>query len=133
MKSIPKIFTYLSLFLVIVALVILLSPIIIFFIIFGPLHNKILKKQYQQYLSTINGVHFFCYNNKSSSKDYIETHILPNLSDEINIIFLNGKTPISKFNQKFISYALYSIAYNIMSQKKDIKPLFDKINEFFKA
>ncbi|MDI6403017.1 hypothetical protein QLX67_13505, partial [Balneolaceae bacterium ANBcel3] len=135
-------------FLLVVGLYILFLPIIIIaipFLIWSYFDSLAFNKKYNDYLQTISGTNFFCYNNRTNSKDYIEKNILPTLSTDIKVIFLDGKTPKSEYDQRFISKALYSIKdrkgfpyllkisdgqiidksinndfYNTMNQNKDI-------------
>ncbi len=147
------------LFLFGVGLYILFAPLIILFlpfIIWSYFDNLAYNRKYKAYLQTINGTNFFCYNNKTNSKDFIEKNILPTLSSDINVIYLDGRTPKSDFEQKYISKTLYNIKdskgfpyllkisnghliyksinndfYNTMNQNKDVGQLNEKIKEFF--
>ncbi len=85
-----------------------------------------------------------------------EKNILPRLNDDVKIIYLDGKTPISDYDKNYISKALYSISdkrgfpylikiidgqvidtsinnefYNTMNQKKDINKLTNNISQFY--
>jgi hypothetical protein len=148
-----------ALFLCGIGLYILFTPLLILFlpfIIYGYFDNLAFNRKYNDYLQTISGTNFFCYNNKTNSKDFIEKNILPTLTPDIKIIYLDGKTPKSDYNQSFISKALYSIKdrkgfpyllkisngqlidksinndfYNTMNQNKDIGQLSKKIISFY--
>ncbi len=146
-------------FSIFILIIILLSPFLIPFIIFYYFRNKQFNKDYTEYLITINEANFFCYNNKKISQEFIEKNILPFLSSEIKVIFLDGKTPRSDYDEKYISKLLFSIKektgfpylikvsngellleksinaefYNTLNQSKDLSILIDKINSFFKA
>ncbi|MBI3520026.1 MAG: hypothetical protein HY062_11800 [Bacteroidetes bacterium] len=125
---------------------------------FGYFEHRSFIKKYNQYLQTIDGTNFFCYNNRTNSKLFIEAKILPMLGKDIKIIYLDGKTPKSQYEQKYISHALYSIQdkkgfpyllkisggqlvdksinndfYNTMNQNKDIGQLSKKIYAFFQT
>ena len=65
--------------------------------------------EYQTFLNENEGQEFFCYTSRKNSKNWIEQELLPKLKDDIEIIFLDGRTPISKSPQKFISHSLYRI------------------------
>lgn len=69
--------------------------------------NFLLK--YQKFLNENEGQAFFCYTSRRGSKYLIEQNLLPALSENIETILLNGKQPISRFPEKFISHALYKI------------------------
>lgn len=142
-----------------ILIIILLSPLIIPFIITFYFRDKKINKKYTEYLVSINEVNFFCYNNKKNSQEFIEKNILPFLSSEISVIFLDGKTPKSDYEEKYISKLLYTIKektgfpyllkvskgellletsinadfYNTLNQSKDLSPLINKINSFFKV
>lgn len=49
--------------------------------------------------SNLNGENIFCYNNSKRSQTYIEQEILPLLSENIKIIYLNGKVPESSYSE----------------------------------
>jgi len=118
--------------------------------------RKRFEKKYTEFLNENNGINFFCYNNRKNSKNYIEKSIIPNLTDEIEIVYLNGKKIESQQNAEFISEALYKLKnysrfphlmkirngklidksinnpfYNVLNLKKDKTELLTKINLFF--
>lgn len=150
-----------TMFLCRVGLYILFAPLLILFLpfmIYGYFDNLVFNRRYKAYLQTIDGTNFFCYNNRTNSKDFIEKNILPTLTPDIKVIYLDGKTPKSDYEQSFISKALYSIKdrkgfpyllkisngqlidksinndfYNTMNQNKDIGQLSKKIILFYQA
>lgn len=67
------------------------------------------NKGYKRFLETHEGQKFFCYTSRKTSKGYVEKEILPLLSRDIEIIYLDGREPISKFPREYISAALYRI------------------------
>ncbi|MHC1704978.1 MAG: hypothetical protein AB9846_13800 [Tenuifilaceae bacterium] len=92
-----------------IVLLVILSPIILLSIPFSFFRNKELDKEYQIFLNKNNGKKFFCYTSRKNSKEIIETHIIPNLSEDINIILLDGKKPKSDFPEKYVSRMLYRL------------------------
>ena len=76
---------------------------------FISIRNKIRERQFNEYLKQLEGKNFFCFNNNSKSLDFIEDNILPNLPENVEVIFLNGRTPESAYERKFISHALYGL------------------------
>ncbi|MFD2326293.1 hypothetical protein [Mucilaginibacter galii] len=99
---------------------------------------------------------FFCYNNKLSLKKYVEENIVPYLPEQVEIIYLNGKTPESDYPEVVISKMLYGLklydgyphlikirsgvtteisinndVFNCINQHKDINPILFKIYTFF--
>ena len=143
-----------GLYLLFAPLLLLVSP----FIIYSFIDNLAFNKKYKTYLRTISGTNFFCYNNRTNSKDFIEKNILPTLTPDIKVIYLDGKTPKSDYDQNFISKALYSIKdkkgfpyllkiadgklkdksinndfYNTMNQNKNIGQLNKKIISFYQT
>ena len=139
----------------------LFAPLIILalpFIIWSYFDNLTFNRKYNDYLRTIDGTNFFCYNNRTNSKNFIEKNILPILTPDIRVIYLDGKMPKSDYDQRFISKALYSIEdrkgfpyllkikdgkfidksinnefYNTMNQNKDIGQLSKKIISFYQT
>jgi hypothetical protein len=138
-------------------------PVFILFlpimIVLFPIHyfqRKRFEKKYSDFLTEISGKNFFCYNNRKNSKKYIEDEIIPNLTDGIEIVYLNGKKVESEYNAEFISEALYKLKsysgfphlmkirngklidksinnpfYNVLNLNKPKNELLTKINRFF--
>ncbi len=136
---------------------ILLSPLFIPLMIYGVIQNYFFRKKYKAYLQSIEGKKFFVYNSRTNSYSYIKNNLLPQLPKDVEIIYLNGKVPITNLNKKYISHALYSIKnrkgfpyllrvengemidtsinnafYNTKNQNKDIQLLLNQIDQFFK-
>lgn len=111
---------------------------------------------YRAYLQSIEGTKFFCYNNRRDSEEYIERSIIPNLPSDVKLIYLDGKTPLSDYEEKYISITLYRIKdregfpyllkvvdgemldcsvnnefYNMLNQHKNPDKLFRQISEFY--
>lgn len=150
-----------TLFLFGVGLYLLFAPLIILtlpFIIWSYFNNLAFNKKYKTYLQTINGTNFFCYTSRTSSRDFIEKNIIPTLTPDIKVVYLDGKTPKSDYDQSFISKALYDVKdktgfpyllkitngqltdksiksdfYNTMNQKGDIGQLNAKIISFYET
>ncbi|NQX37593.1 hypothetical protein SAMN05421820_103416 [Pedobacter steynii] len=120
--------------------------------------NRLFRQEYQEFLLSIEGKSFFCYNNNTRSQLFIEAIVLPVLSPEVNVIFLNGKTPESDFSRRFISQMLYGIndrtgfpyllkvvngevldqsanneLFNTFNQNKAPDQLLHKINAFYQS
>ena len=81
-------------------------PFMLVIIPIGHYQRKKFEEKYAEFLIENNGLNFFCYNNRKNSKDFIENNILPNLIEEIDIVFLNGKYVESEYPAEFISQAL---------------------------
>ncbi len=126
------------------------------FIVFNYYRRNKFKKKYREYLQNLNGVKFFCYNNRKNSKEFIEKNVLPILHSDIKVVYLDGRIPKSDYDPKFISETLYNIKnkkgfpyllkisngeildtsinndfYNTINGNKDIDFLKKKINTFF--
>ena len=139
-----------------IPLFILMLPIIIISMPFLYFQRKRFEKKYSEFLTENNGKNFFCYNNRKNSKKYIEDEIIPNLTDGIEIVYLNGKKVESEYNAEFISEALYKLKnysrfphlmkirngklidksinnpfYNVLNLNKPKNELLTKINRFF--
>lgn len=89
-----------------IPLFILTIPFILLLAIAAYFQRKQFEKKYGEFLRGNNGKNFFCYKNRKNSKDYIEKNILPNLADGIEIVFLNEKQIVSKYDHEFIFEAL---------------------------
>ena len=92
-----------------IIVLILLSPIFIILIPFFAFGNRKFDKEYKLFLDSNNGKKFFCYTSRKGIKEYVENTVIPLLDSDINIIFLNGKTPKSEFPEDCISRMLYRI------------------------
>ncbi len=131
-------------------------PIIIISMPFLHFQRKRFEKKYSEFLTENNGKNFFCYNNRKNSKKYIVDEIVPNLTDGIEIVYLNGKKVESEYSTEFISEALYKLKnynrfphlmkirngklidksinnpfYNVLNMNKPKNELLTKINRFF--
>lgn len=92
-----------------IVIFILLSPLLLVILPLFIFENRKTEKKYQEFLNNNNGRKFFCYTSRKYVCNFIENRILPSMNNDINIIFLNGKIPISDFPEKIISRMLYRI------------------------
>ena len=145
----------------IVAIALCLIAIAIpFFIIASPLiliSEIRFKKKYRAYLETLNGKNFFCYNNRKKGFEYLQNQIIPNLPNDVDVLYLNGrKIESNKYDTKYLSRAFYSFKnyskfpqllkvrngemddcslnnelFNCLNQGKDESHIIDKVNKFF--
>ncbi len=146
-----------------VLFVIIGIPIFILFlplmIVLYPVHyfqRKQFENKYSEFLMENNVKNFFCYNNQKNSKKYIEDEIILNLTDGIEIVYLNGKNVELEYNAECISKALYKLKnyshfphlmkiwngklidksinnpfYNVLNLSKPKNKLLIQINRFF--
>ncbi len=85
-------------------------PFIILSSPFTYYNRKKFEKQYSEFLVQNNDMNFFCYNNRKNSKEFIENEIIPNMKNNIEIVYLNGKKIETKnYPIDFISKALYNL------------------------
>lgn len=107
LKEIPVI-----LFLIIVGipLSILFFPIILVYLLFEFFQKKRFKKRYSNYLSSIEGTKFFCYTNRKNNHHYIKKNIIPNLTNDIKPVFLEGKRIKNEDNREYISNMLLNVS-----------------------
>ncbi|RUT68279.1 hypothetical protein D0817_22395 [Flavobacterium cupreum] len=100
------------LFLIIVAipLSLLFLPIIFIYLVFDFFQRKRFKKRYSNYLLSIEGKKFFCYTNRKNSHHYIEKNIIPNLSGDVECVFLEGKNLKTEYIQEYISHMVAAIS-----------------------
>jgi len=114
------------------------------------------KHPASQSFTELEGKNFFCYNNKKNVKDAIEIILLPQLSPNFEVIFLNGKTPESDYDDLLIKLIFYRFKdyskfphlfkirngeiielsinnefYNTIDQKKPMSGLIYIIDNFF--
>ena len=84
------------------------------FIIVGPvliLQEQKFIKDYKEYLRSIDGSNFLCYNNRKKGRTYIEEQIIPNLPSKVEILFLDGQNIVSgKYEKKYMSRAFYNFS-----------------------
>jgi len=135
---------------------ILFLPFILISIPFDWIKQRKVDKEFKEYLLSLGDKNFFCYNNRTEAKDFIEKELLPKLNDQIEVIYLEGREPKSKFVKNFISLALYRLKnynkfphlfkvrngelmdesinnefYNTMNQNKPLDKLLQRVNLFF--
>lgn len=134
-------------------------PFIIISIPFIYYNRRQFEKRYYKFLIENNDANFFCYNSNRKSKEYIESEILPNLNNNIEIVFLNGNSvENNNFPKDFLSNALYklnnyskfphlmkirngkiidksinSLFFSIKNQNKPKEKLIDEIQNFFEV
>lgn len=129
--------------------IILISPFFYF-------RRKKFEKEYSHFLIKQNGKNFFCYNNRKNSKRFIEEVIIPSLSKNVEIVYLNGRKIESEYPKEFISNILFNlktynkfphlvkvrdgklhdksinnIFYSILNQHTSQTKLLTEINQFF--
>lgn len=92
-----------------VVVIVILFPILILSAPFNWIEERKFKKDYQEFLIRMDGKNFFCYNSRSKSLEFIRQNVIPNLPGSVEVIFLNGRTPESAYERKFISHALYNL------------------------
>lgn len=96
-------------FLLLFCLFIALLPLFIPLIIITNINSKIEYKNYKQYLVTLEGTNFFCYNNRKGNEEFFKSTIQPHLPKNVKIVFLNGKSVESDYTKKYMSMALYRV------------------------
>lgn len=141
-----------------VLVAVILSPIILIFCVLVYFQNSTTKEKYLEYLRSIEGTKLFCYNSRANYQSYIRNNIIPLLPKDVKLVYLDGKVPVSEYEQQYISHALYNIKdrkgfpyllkihdgqlvdqsinnefYNTMNQNKDVRPLLEKIESFYKT
>ena len=71
--------------------------------------NRRAQKRYLDYLSKLNDKYFLCYNEQEPHKSFLERSVLPHLPKTIDIIFLEGKVPLSDHPATFVIHLLNNI------------------------
>ena len=97
------------LFIILIPLFVLFIPFIAVVSIFDFFQIKRFKKRYTNYLLSIEGKKFFCYNNRKNNHHYIEKNIIPNLRD-IESIFVESKHIRNDHDKQYISYMLSNVS-----------------------
>ena len=146
----------------IVLAILAIVPLILIFLVQIPwLIHAVVKdsfdyNKYEDYLKTIEGTKFFCYNSKTNRHRYVKKHILHLLPSDVKIIYINGRRPITEYDSKYIKKALESIKdkkgypyllkirngkllnksmnevfYNTLHEKESIETLIEQINYFY--
>lgn len=119
-------------------------------------HNWTREKKLKKYLCRLGDKNFFCYNNRTDAKDFIEKELIPKLDKKIELIYLDGREVRSNYVGDHISLALYKLKnysrfphllkirdqqiidesvnnefFNTMTQNKQLDKLLNDINVFF--
>lgn len=149
--AIPIIILAICVFIIVIPFILIASP-------FNWFADRKFNKEYSEYLNRIDGANFFCYNNRKKGRKYIEEQIIPNLPNEVEVIFLNGrKIESNKYESKYLSKAFYkfknysrfphlmkirdgkaidcslnSELFNSINQGADENRIYSKMNQFFK-
>lgn len=114
--------------------------------------------EYRRYLDSLGDKNFLCYNNRKELEQFMELHVLPYLPEEVDIIFLKGKEPVSDYPSTVVSALLHKLndydgfphlvklrngqqfeisinneTYNCINQGKPVDALLWKIYEFFEV
>lgn len=109
-EKINGILIIILLFLVGIPLFILFLPLIIIHSVNHHFKRKHFLKVYNNYLTSIEGTQFFCYNNRKNNHHYIEKNIISKLNEEIEYVFLEGKNLKTKYIKEYISHMLFNVS-----------------------
>lgn len=90
-----------------VCLAIVLSPLLIPLLAFLYLKDKLGEFRFNRYSKANNGAKYFAYTNRQTSQKYVEQNILPELSKDIEIMYLGEKGRVnlgddSKFHDRIV-------------------------------
>lgn len=73
----------------------LLFPFVFTFIIIGGalrlMRNQRASNAHRRYIRSLEGKHFFCYNNRAKGQAFIEQEILPKLPAHVEVLYLQGR------------------------------------------
>lgn len=106
MKTVKNILIAIPIGILALCLIAIAIPLFIIISPFLWIKEKKFNQEYLEYLKTIEGTNFFCYNNRKKGREYIEKQIIPNLPEEVEVIFLNGrKIESDPYEQKYLSRA----------------------------
>ncbi|AOP35382.1 hypothetical protein A0128_16965 [Leptospira tipperaryensis] len=93
-------------------MIFLFISILIFFVSKFALKNLRKKREaeYSEFLKEFEGKKFFRYTSRRNSKEKIESEILPFLSPEILVVYMNGREPESTVDKnRMIARMLYKL------------------------
>ncbi|MEM6801317.1 MAG: hypothetical protein AAF696_07920 [Bacteroidota bacterium] len=117
------------------------------------------RLKYDDFLKRYEGKNFFCYNNRRKSLSFIREEILPQLGEDVHVLYLEGKEIRSEDIDHFFIYrSFYSFRhysrfphllkirngkaedlsvnqelFQCLDQGKDLSVIFNKMHTFFKA
>jgi len=139
-----------------IIIVIIFIPFLILIFPLYIIQSITFKKRYSKFLIENEGVNLFVYNDRKDLRLYIQDNILPELNPQIEIVFIRGEKPNSKFKNEFISHILNNLTdyrkfphliklrkekiidqsinnqfYNVVNQGKSKDDLFFTVNQFF--
>ena len=84
-------------------------PLILLLMVVSRIQARQFERRYAAFLAQNEGAEFFCYTNRMNSWPFVEAHILPVLDSRIHIVQLEGRMPVSTFNEAYISHMLHNI------------------------
>jgi hypothetical protein len=109
MKRLINILAAITLGLVGLVSIILFLPVAIIWTPFNYYFDWKREKELEKYLNGLGDKNFFCYNNRTDAKDFIEKELIPKLCKDIELIYLDGREPKSNYLRGHISLALYKL------------------------
>ena len=119
--------------------------------------ERAFQKQFKKYLTAKEGSNILFYNNRKQSKYFIESDVIPRISNSIEPIFLDGKgIKCCEEERKFLERILFDLKhyskfphlvkirncriedlsinndlFNCINQGKSISTIIKRINHFF--
>lgn len=92
---------------VIVLFAVLVVPLAILNAPFESYKKQKFNKAFENFLKNNEGKNFFAYNNRKKSLKFITKHVLPNLRDHIEVLYLENKTLQIEVDKSFYSKMIY--------------------------
>jgi len=74
-----------------IVFVVILSPILVPIYIYDHFNRKLKEGRFRKYLASNVGAKYFCYTHRKNSQDYVKTHILPRLAEDVKVIYITDK------------------------------------------
>ncbi|MBE2290822.1 MAG: hypothetical protein IAE95_14825 [Chitinophagaceae bacterium] len=87
-------------------LLLLILPLYLILLPFIKRNERKFEAAYCNFLNTQNENTFFVYTSKKKTKKFVEDALLPNFRKEIKVVFLDGETPRSDLETRFVSRLL---------------------------
>ncbi len=91
--------------------ILVLLPVFICIIIFLYFQKR-QDKNYQKYIASLGDKNFLCYNEGTLSRTFIEQELIPTLDSSVELIYLEGDTLVSDYDERQLTAMLYPFKEN---------------------
>ena len=84
-------------------LLIVLSPVLVPLLVYGYAKNEFEQARLRRFLARNDGAKFFCYTSKATGLKFARENILPNLEQDIQIIYMSEKGRINLGDESLLN------------------------------